>query len=139
MARASDTTYSQVLDALATLTCDGDKVFAQSGCVYQGTLCSDAGTCSSDGVCSCNSGREGQYCEKASSDGLSDGAIAGIVVGVVIPLLLLLLLIIIAIVFVVRLLRRKKVAYASTHHIRLMKLTGHATTERRMGYRPERA
>lgn len=106
MAPISNITQRHVLDALAGLSCGGVSSFSLAGCVYQGTLCSNAGTCSSDGVCSCDSGRDGQYCESTVSNGLSGGDIAGIVVGVVFFVILLLVILVIALVVVIVLMLR---------------------------------
>jgi hypothetical protein len=52
---------------LDKFTCNGVQVSSLSGCISpDGYLCSDAGTCP-HGVCKCESGREGQYCEGFTS------------------------------------------------------------------------
>lgn len=45
----------KILTALANTTCDGQPAFSLYSCVYNGTLCSDAGLCSG-GTCACFSG-----------------------------------------------------------------------------------
>ncbi len=52
---------------LDDFTCNGEHVSSLHGCVTAGgELCSGAGTCA-EGQCTCNSGREGKYCEAFTS------------------------------------------------------------------------
>lgn len=45
----------RILNALASVKCNGQAAFYLAGCVYNGTMCSNRGNCSS-GVCICNAG-----------------------------------------------------------------------------------
>jgi hypothetical protein len=110
-----------ILTRIASMTCNGATVSSVAGCVYQGMVCADAGTCVNS-KCVCNSDREGEYCQTAvrtpafaravtallrshdppchhdqvsSSDSLSTGAILGIVLGVSIPGVLILVCLIV--------------------------------------------
>jgi len=98
-----------VLETLVGMTCDGNPVSALFGCVHNGDICSNMGTCQNS-VCVCPSNLTGTFCEVPVTTGsnLSGGAIGGIVVGVIVVLLLL------AIVFIAFLLyllfgKKKKV------------------------------
>jgi hypothetical protein len=66
--------------------CDGAPVSSFAACVSNGVICSDRGTCTTDGTCSCDEGYVGKLCESlapASSD--NTGVILGAVLGSVIP------------------------------------------------------
>ncbi len=65
-----------VLTELTTLTCDGIHVSSVYGCVKDGVLCNDVGTCV-DQACVCNSGWTGEFCQEvvSSSSGSSDLAL----------------------------------------------------------------
>jgi hypothetical protein len=72
VATSVDIIYRKALDQLKKFTCDDKPVSALYGCIWDGQLCSSAGTCT-NGVCVCESGREGQYCQEftsSSSDSL---------------------------------------------------------------------
>ncbi len=72
MATSVDIIYRKALDQLKKFTCDDKPVSALYGCIWDGQLCSNAGTCT-NGICVCDSGREGQYCQdftSSSSDSL---------------------------------------------------------------------
>jgi guanyl-specific ribonuclease Sa len=61
---------ARFLNQLREFTCKGLRVSQVANCVFDGQLCSDAGSCVENG-CVCQSGREGQYCESlvgSSSD-----------------------------------------------------------------------
>ncbi|SPN79556.1 Serine/Threonine-protein kinase [Brazilian cedratvirus IHUMI] len=62
---------AHMLNSLKNFTFQGVQVSAIAPCVYDGTLCSEQGTCQ-QGVCVCNPGREGEFCEKVSSSSSSD-------------------------------------------------------------------
>nr|WIL03466.1 serine/threonine kinase [Cedratvirus plubellavi] len=62
---------AHMLESLKNFTFQGVQVSEIAPCVYQGTLCSEQGTCS-QGVCYCYQGREGEYCELVSSSSSSD-------------------------------------------------------------------
>jgi hypothetical protein len=81
-----------LLDQLASVESDGVQAFSLAGCIYDGTICSDQGTCVNN-ACVCSSSRSGDFCEKPKSDsGTPIGTILGAVLGSAIPVFLLLLL-----------------------------------------------
>lgn len=77
-----------VLGHLATfVSSDGLAASSIAGCIYQGTVCSNAGTCNTD-RCLCNDDRTGQHCETLKSSGSSRDTLTT-VLAIVIPLLVL--------------------------------------------------
>ncbi|NEJ83367.1 hypothetical protein GR268_43640, partial [Rhizobium leguminosarum] len=74
-----------LLDQLASGTSGGVQAFSLAGCIYEGTVCFDQGTCV-QGSCVCNSNRSGEFCESVKSDsGTPLGTILGAVLGSAIP------------------------------------------------------
>jgi preprotein translocase subunit YajC len=71
VASSVDVIAREGLNQIKKFTCDGEPVSALYGCIWDGQICSDAGTCT-NGACVCNSGREGQYCQEFTSSGSSD-------------------------------------------------------------------
>jgi hypothetical protein len=69
-----------VLNTLITLTCDGEAVSSIYGCVKDGVLCGDAGTCT-DNACVCNSGYEGEFCEDLVSTSSSSNIALAVALG----------------------------------------------------------
>jgi hypothetical protein len=70
----------KVLDELVQIKCDGKAVSSLSGCVRNGTLCSDAGECQSH-RCICKPGRAGEFCDELvgdNADALNAASIAAI-------------------------------------------------------------
>jgi hypothetical protein len=51
-----------ILTRIANITCKGVAVSSVADCVYEGTICSDEGTCVNS-KCVCHKNREGDYCE----------------------------------------------------------------------------
>ncbi|AVK75014.1 serine-threonine kinase [Pandoravirus quercus] len=71
---------ANVLNALARFECDGRKVSALAGCIADGTLCMNRGTCvpgtaDVSGKCVCEKGYEGDACETEESSGGSDSTL----------------------------------------------------------------
>lgn len=71
---------ANVLNALARFECDGRKVSALAGCIADGTLCMNRGTCvpgtaGTSGKCVCEKGYEGDACETEESSGGSDSTL----------------------------------------------------------------
>lgn len=71
LANVDETLMSLFYTQLKNFTCDGTPVSALAGCINDGALCSNMGTCV-DSRCSCFSERTGTYCEFESSEGISD-------------------------------------------------------------------
>lgn len=55
VASANEAVKRRILNTLASVRCDGVATFSLAGCVFNGTFCSDRGTCT-NGVCVCQSG-----------------------------------------------------------------------------------
>nr|WIL04199.1 serine/threonine-protein kinase/receptor [Cedratvirus lena] len=95
------------LNSLKNFTFQGVQVSQIAPCIVDGTICSDQGTCD-QGVCSCNQGRTGEYCEKLSSSSSSD--LLTILLAILLPLGFVLVLCFSIILFLVLFftLRRKE-------------------------------
>jgi hypothetical protein len=61
----------QFLTLLKEFTCDDVSVSSIAPCINDGTLCSDAGTCTENVGCVCNTGRTGTYCQDLVADSSS--------------------------------------------------------------------
>eukprot|EP01087_Luapelamoeba_hula_P007745 TRINITY_DN1900_c1_g1_i1.p1 TRINITY_DN1900_c1_g1~~TRINITY_DN1900_c1_g1_i1.p1 ORF type:complete len:1690 (-),score=189.26 TRINITY_DN1900_c1_g1_i1:61-5130(-) len=59
---------TQVLEALATIQCNGDAAFAIAGCLQKGIICSGHGSCVNGG-CLCQPEYTGTFCEGQGSTG----------------------------------------------------------------------
>lgn len=71
---------ANMLDALARFECGGSKVSALAGCIADGTLCMNRGTCvpataNATGRCVCEKGYVGDACETKESSGGSDSSL----------------------------------------------------------------
>jgi hypothetical protein len=66
VASMAQTAKSDLLDQLATVTSQGEPAFSLAGCIYEGTICADQGTCVNS-TCVCYAEREGEYCERKKS------------------------------------------------------------------------
>lgn len=96
----------RLLDSLAAFECDGAPVSALAGCVYQGTLCSDRGTCvtgrtASASRCACDKGYTGTACEIVDTNGGDSSLVTAIAVAVPIAVVLLAVGLCIAIVIAI--------------------------------------
>ncbi len=70
-----------IVNTLVSVTCDGEPVSSLFGCVSDGTVCSNRGTCGNH-TCNCNTGFGGTFCESAIETSSSNaGTIIGIVIG----------------------------------------------------------
>ncbi len=74
-----------MLTTLAGSECEGKTVFSLTGCVQNGQLCSNNGTCI-EGQCICSNGSTGQFCETTTEEGSSNsnsntGLIIGLTLG----------------------------------------------------------
>jgi hypothetical protein len=100
--------FKRLLDFVGNMTCDGQHVSSVYRCIFERTICSNQGVCTS-GVCICTSGYEGSFCEKATST--SDASLAPIL-GSVIPAVVIALLImaclVVALVVWLRVMRRRE-------------------------------
>jgi hypothetical protein len=67
VASLNDGLRRRFLNQLKNFQCDGVAASSVYGCINDGRLCSDAGLCT-NGLCICDSGREGQYCENLVGD-----------------------------------------------------------------------
>jgi ABC-type phosphate transport system substrate-binding protein len=83
---------------LDSVTSNSQKVFSLAGCVYNGTICSNQGTCAGGTTCACNSTRTGQWCELEAST--SNSVIIAAVLGSVLPIILLLALVVVVAVII---------------------------------------
>ncbi|AVL95162.1 putative serine/threonine protein kinase receptor [Moumouvirus australiensis] len=99
---------STILNLLKTFNFEGQSVSSYANCIYEGTICSDLGTCNNNS-CICNSGRTGQYCEQIISE--SGDKIVTIVLATIIPFafIVCLMIIIFTVVIVVLLRFRRQV------------------------------
>jgi hypothetical protein len=66
LAASNEALKARFLNQLKEFTCKGLRVSQVANCVFDGKLCSDAGSCV-ENQCGCQSGREGQYCESLVS------------------------------------------------------------------------
>jgi hypothetical protein len=80
LASTNDALKSLFLRYIKNFTCSGATVSRYAGCIDDGKLCSNQGTCV-DGVCQCNSGRTGEYCELLSKSSVSDQQLMAIILG----------------------------------------------------------
>ncbi len=120
-----------IVNTLVSVTCDGEPVSSLFGCVSDGTVCSNRGTCGNH-TCNCDPGFEGTFCESALETSSSNaGPIIGIVIGtqlfsfflwqmyhspsvhlcctgVVVPVVVVILIVIGVVLFIVFARRRRK-------------------------------
>jgi hypothetical protein len=66
VASMAQTAKSDLLNQLAMVTSQSKAAFSLAGCIYEGTVCADEGTCV-DSACVCKADREGSYCESRKS------------------------------------------------------------------------
>lgn len=66
VASMAQTAKSDLLNQLATVHSQGKPAFSLAGCIYEGTICADQGTCVSS-ECVCKAEREGKHCERKKS------------------------------------------------------------------------
>jgi ABC-type phosphate transport system substrate-binding protein len=83
---------AMLLNYVADIKCDDAPVSALAGCIHNGTLCSDMGSCI-QGSCFCDEGRTGAWCEEWKQDSSSADTVLIVLLSVIIPLALLLLLV----------------------------------------------
>ncbi len=77
----SSTVLKKIVNTLVSITCNGKPVSSLYGCVSDGVVCSDHGSCN-DHSCTCDAGYKGTYCESTNDSSSSDtGTIIGIVLG----------------------------------------------------------
>ncbi len=72
-----------IVNTLVNVTCNGEPVSSLYGCVADGIVCSNHGTCNAH-QCSCNMGYEGTFCQTiqgTSHSSSNSGTIIGIVIG----------------------------------------------------------
>ncbi len=129
----SSTVLKKIVNILVNITCEGKYVSSLYGCVSDGEVCSNHGSCE-EHKCACERGYEGTYCESIASDSSSSdsGVVIGIVIGttiesspllslmnlsekclffgpgVTIPVLLIILIVVIIVVVVITVRKRKK-------------------------------
>lgn len=117
MALAGDSVpiREKVLTLVGGMKCNGSDqaVSSVAGCIYQGTVCSNRGVCttstsSPQGSCLCESGYQGTYCETLTSSSSNLAPIVGTVVPVAVIVVLMGCMIILALVLAKRLSRRKR-------------------------------
>ncbi len=72
----------KIISILVNITCDGKPVSSLYGCVSDGVVCSEHGTCLNN-QCNCESGYEGILCDRISTSSSSSDSstIIGIVLG----------------------------------------------------------
>jgi len=103
----------KALDALVSINCGVKAVSEFAGCVYDGSICSNRGTCKS-GNCVCPSGWTGIYCDTTTPNSLGTGGVAAIsVVSVFAFLLCLILLVAMAFFVAFQVLRKDEVLHPS--------------------------
>ncbi len=103
-----DSIRRRVLSKLVEVTCNSEHVSALYGCVSNGTVCSQRGSCIS-GQCNCNNGWTGSTCEYSVVDSSSSTDLTAILLGVLLPsAFIVFCLIIIGIVLLVVYLKRSK-------------------------------
>jgi len=92
-----------ILNFIASLSCDGKPSSSIYNCLYQGTICSNHGICSSTATnanvnCVCSTLYGGQYCEVEQSTGSSSGTYLAPVLGSIIPTVVIAFLILACVV-----------------------------------------
>ncbi|ELR22246.1 protein kinase domain containing protein [Acanthamoeba castellanii str. Neff] len=75
----------QFLTLLKEFTCDDVSVSSIAPCINDGTLCSDAGTCTENVGCVCNTGRTGTYCQDLVADSSSTNESLIVALSVALP------------------------------------------------------
>jgi hypothetical protein len=74
LATSVDVLKTRSLLSIRGFTCDGEPVSAWQLCISpEGQMCNDSGSCV-NGVCVCNAGRTGTYCEELVSSSESSDA-----------------------------------------------------------------
>ncbi|AQN68650.1 protein tyrosine kinase (PTK) family protein [Saudi moumouvirus] len=94
---------SVILNSLKSFKFEGQSVSAYADCIYEGTICSDLGTCNNNS-CICDSGRTGQYCELLVSE--SSDKIVTIVLATIIPFAFIVCCLLIVFVIIITILLR---------------------------------
>ncbi|QTF49759.1 putative serine/threonine-protein kinase/receptor [Acanthamoeba polyphaga mimivirus] len=106
VASSNPTLKSRNLNLLKNFVVDGEPISSIANCIYQGTICSDMGTCNNNS-CLCNSYRKGIYCENiVSSSGESIGIILAIVIPVSFVICCIIIVLVIALIVSIRLHQR---------------------------------
>ncbi len=102
-----DAIKRKLLTELVGITCGGEHVSSLYGCVSNGTICSQHGSCS-NGKCQCDAEWKGATCDSPVADSSSSNLLA-ILLGVLLPSgAIILCLILVGIVIVVIVQRRKR-------------------------------
>ncbi len=73
----------EIINTLVSVTCRGEYVSSLYGCVSNGEVCSNHGSCD-DHQCTCDKDYEGTFCEAvvgSDSSSSNAGTIIGIVIG----------------------------------------------------------
>ncbi len=79
MAGLSRPLQRRLFNLLPNIKCKGQPVSNVQGCIQNGTLCNDHGTCINN-KCICNNGYSGVYCQQVDVDS-SDNHTVAITVG----------------------------------------------------------
>jgi hypothetical protein len=107
VAAESPTFFASLLGQLISITCGGQPSSPLFGCVSNGQLCSNHGTCPNS-ACICASGWEGTFCQTAiKSSATSTTTIIAATLGSVLPAILLLICLAVGIVAAVVLIGRR--------------------------------
>ncbi len=73
----------KIVSTIVNITCNGQPISPLYGCVSDGVICSNHGTCTNN-MCVCDSGYSGSLCQTNNTSGSSStdiGTIVGIVLG----------------------------------------------------------
>ncbi len=93
---------AKMAQLLTSTMCDNATVSSFAACVSGGSVCSDRGVCDISGVCQCDAGFTGTYCESLKSDSGSDTTVLlAALLGSLIPAAILLCLIVVVVGLVV--------------------------------------